>query len=151
HADAARDGAVRAELDGRAEPRHPHVAGMREPIVIADVAEAVAAPAVTPGVLNPEAVPVVGDDGKGMSADDGGRLRVVIDRAALTDAAPAVVDGGGGVQHADLGDRGMHRDDILVVDAQVSTQRPTKRLGETGAVMLWMPVVFGPMGLRADP
>src|SRR5207249_2080941 len=118
----ARDRGVGAEFDRRTEARDPDVRAVREPVVIADVSEAVASPVASPGVLNPETLSVVRDDGEGMSAGDRGLL-AVLDTAAGSGLVPAVVDRAGGVQHTDLGDRRVHRDHVLVIDTQVRAKR----------------------------
>jgi hypothetical protein len=41
------------------------------------------------------------------------------DRAVAADVVPAGVDGGGGEQHARLGDGGVHGHQVAVVDAEV--------------------------------
>jgi len=113
----------------RAQPRHPDVGGVGQPVVVADPAEAGQAPLVAPGVLDPEAVAVVSDDGKRMDAEQ--RLRPG-DVALGVDIVPALVHRGRRIQDADLGQRAVHRDQVLVVDAQVGAQRPAQRVRGAG-------------------
>src|SRR3546814_4438355 len=51
------------QVHGHGQARDPGVGAAFEPFVVADPGEALAAPRVAPGVLQPEAVAVVGDDG----------------------------------------------------------------------------------------
>src|SRR3546814_9824049 len=52
------------QVHGHGQARDPDVGAAFEPFVVADAGEALAAPGVAPGVLQPEAVAVVGDDGE---------------------------------------------------------------------------------------
>ena len=115
-----------AQRDRRTQARHPRVAAVLEPVVVADAREALAAPARPPRVLQPEALVVEGHDGEGMAAGDAGRLG---DDAVGAHVVPAGVHGAGDVQDADLRQRGVHRDDVLVVHAEVGAQRPAQRVG----------------------
>src|SRR5690606_39121254 len=107
------------------------------------------APAVAPGVLQPEAVTVVGDDGEGVVAHR--RLLLPGDAAAGRRVDPALVHGAGGVQHADLGERGVQRHQVLVVDAEVGAERVAQGGAGAGVGVAVVALVagVGPGFLRA--
>ena len=52
-----------------------------------------------------------------------------LDDAVVADVGPAFVHLRGGVQHADFGDGGVHRDQVAVVDAVVGAERAGDRVG----------------------
>ena len=128
---ADRRGTGALELDRHRQSRHPDVGAALEPFVVAQPAVAVLAPALAPGVLQPEAAAVVADDGVGMPADR--RLLRPADAAARGGRVPAFVHGRRGVEHAGLGEGGVHRHQVLVVDAGVGTQRIAQ--GVAGALV----------------
>jgi hypothetical protein len=126
-ADAAGHARVLLQFDRCAEPRDPDVGGVGEPVVVADERVAATAPAAPPRVLDPEAVAVVADDRERVATGDR-RLRSVLDHAVAADLFPAVVHGRGDVEDPNLADRRMHRDQILVIHAQVGAERTARRV-----------------------
>src|SRR5690606_13340808 len=107
------------------QARDPDIGAALEPFVVADAGEALAAPRIAPGVLQPEAVAVVGDDGEGVVTHRG--LLLPGDRAAGGRVDPAVMHGARRIQHADLGEGGVHGHQVLVVDAEIGAQRVAQR------------------------
>src|SRR5690606_35832502 len=61
------------------------------------------------------------DDGVGVPADH--QLPGPADAAAARWCVPALVHGGGGVEHAGLGEGGVHGHEVAVVDAGVGAER----------------------------
>src|SRR3546814_2190561 len=79
------------QVHGHGQARDPGVGAAFEPFVVADPSEALAAPRVAPGVLQPEAVAVVGDAGECVVAHR--RLLLPGDAAAGRRIDPALVHG----------------------------------------------------------
>src|SRR3546814_11066270 len=80
------------QVHGHGQARDPDVGAAFEPFVVADAGEALAAPGVAPGVLQPEAVALVGDGGECVGAPR--RLMFPGDEAPADRKTVAVVAGG---------------------------------------------------------
>lgn len=121
-----RSGGRAPHLHRHREPADPGVGAALEPFVVAHVCMPGPAPACAPAVLDPEPARVVTDDGERVVAAD--RLLAPGDEAAGRWLQPALVHRGRGVQHAGLGDRHVHRDEVAVVDPRIRTERMALRI-----------------------
>src|SRR5690606_16288932 len=75
--------------------------------------------------------------------------RCVFDqRVASLDVHPAGMNPAGGVEDAGFGDRRMHADEILVVDAEIGPERPVERIRRL--LLVEVPGLVLPQALGAD-
>ncbi len=127
------------------EPRDPDIGAAFEPFVVADVAVALVAPAAAPGILDPEAAVVVSDDGEGVVTEF--LLLPPGDAAVRGRLDPAFVYAAGGIQHAHFGERGVHRDQVLVVDTKIRAERTSRGIaGARVGIRLERPFPAGRVG-----
>ena len=77
---------------------------------------------------------------------------MVADEAVGFHRTPALVDDRGGVEDAGLGDRAVHGDEILVIDAEVGTERAVLGIGEAfaGEIAVCLVEEVGPFAGGAD-
>ena len=117
---------VARNATGAPEPRDPDVGAVREPVVVADVRRSRSCPSPCPTSSGSRSRPR--RRRRSRTRDRRCRPASVRDHAVRADLVPAVVHVGRGVQHADLGDRAVHRDEVLVVHAVVGAERPAQRV-----------------------
>src|SRR6476469_1315844 len=66
------------KIDWRPKRSDPHVGSVDQPVTVAQPGKSATAPTISPGVLDPESLPVVAHDRKCMSPDDIGGVFYVL-------------------------------------------------------------------------